>query len=199
VARGRWSIVERTLVGGRTSLVVFIDCPVARPNAALRRVMGLLLHESGRRESEALWSGPLGIRAICPASEAAEPRGAREAECRCRLPRGSKRQQIVLLANTVESMPEKNGIALSACAGSEVALVGASDCKAVKLLSTQIVRKTGESTFHLQRRHTLRATLSFNAFQQYEWLARLATAKLERRRPIFGLAHPPPSETTGIH
>jgi hypothetical protein len=93
----------------------------------------------------------------------------------------------------------KDGIALSACAGSEVALVGASDCKAVKLLSTQIVRKTGESTFHLQRRHTLHATLSFNAFQQYEWLTRLATAKLERRRPILGLAHPPPSETARIH
>ena len=159
VARGRWSSLMRPLVCGRTGLVAFIDCPVARPNAALRRVMGLLLRESGRRESKALRSGPLGIRAILSGSEAAEPRGAREAECHCRLPRGSRRQQIVLLR--IQGVGAGgNGIGRSACAGSEVALVGASDYRAVKLLSTQIVRKTGESYFHLQRSRTLHATLS---------------------------------------
>jgi hypothetical protein len=77
VARGRWSSLERTLVGGRTSLVVFIDCPVARPIAALRRVMGLLLRESGRRENEALLSGPLGSGPSCPGAKLPN-RGVRE-------------------------------------------------------------------------------------------------------------------------
>src|SRR5882757_6389296 len=38
-----------------------------------------------------------------------------------------------------------------------------------------------------------------NAFQQYERLDNLATAKFERRRPILELAHPPLRETARIH
>ncbi len=50
-----------------------------------------------KRKSEALPSAPPGTRSICPTSEAAEPRGAREALCHGRLPRGSGRQEIALL------------------------------------------------------------------------------------------------------
>jgi hypothetical protein len=38
-----------------------------------------------------------------------------------------------------------------------------------------------------------------NAFQQYERVAKLATAKFERRRAILELAHPPLLETSRIH
>jgi hypothetical protein len=174
-----------------------MDCPVARPNAALRRVMGLLLRESGRLESKTLLSGPLGIRAISSGSEAAEPRGARETECRCRLPRSSKRQQIVQLR--IQGVDAGvNGVGLNACAGSEVALVGASDYRAVKLLSTQIVRKQAKAFLSPTTPH-IACNVVVNAFQQYERLARLATAKLERRPPILGLAHPPLREMPRIH
>jgi hypothetical protein len=46
-------------------------------------------------------------------------------------------------------------------------------------------------------------TVVLNAFQQYEWLAGLAIAKLERRSSILLLAHPPPcgngANSLGIH
>jgi hypothetical protein len=58
-------------------LVLFKKPPRFGRMQPFRHMMGLLLRESGRRESKALLSGPLGIRAICPASEAAEPRGVR--------------------------------------------------------------------------------------------------------------------------
>jgi hypothetical protein len=38
-----------------------------------------------------------------------------------------------------------------------------------------------------------------NAPQQYEWLASLATAKFERRWLFFALAHPPSPEMVRIH
>jgi hypothetical protein len=50
-----------------------------------------------KAKSEALPSAPPGTRSICPTSEAAEPRGAREALCHGRLPGGSGRQGIALL------------------------------------------------------------------------------------------------------
>ena len=78
---------------------------------------------------------------------------------------------------------------------------GSRDCRAVKLLSTQIVRKTGESNFISN--DATHCNVAVNAFQQYEWLARLATANLERRWPILELAHPPlcdnGANSLGIH
>jgi hypothetical protein len=64
------------------------------------------------------------------------------------------------------------------------------DCRAVKLLSTQIFRKQAKAISSQTTPH-IGCNVAVNAFQQYEWLARLATAKLERRCPILGLAHPP--------
>jgi hypothetical protein len=74
-------------------------------------------------------------------------------------------------------MPKKKALDLNACAGSEVGPQGACDCSAVMLLSTQIVRKTGESNFHLGTTRHIPCSTVVNAFQQYEWLASLATAK----------------------
>ena len=78
MVRDRWASLASLLVCRRTGLVVFKKPPWFGRMRPFRRVMGLLLRESGRRESKALLSGPLGISAICPASEAAEPRGVRE-------------------------------------------------------------------------------------------------------------------------
>src|SRR5271163_96730 len=83
--------------------------------------MGLLFRENRRQKSKALPSAPLGISATCPASEAAEPRGAREARCGagCHAAPGGKG------SCTCEYRGERCGgigIVLSACAGSEVAL-----------------------------------------------------------------------------
>jgi hypothetical protein len=69
--------------------------PRGRPYMALRCVMDLPLRQSSGRKSEALPSALPGTSSICPTSEAAEPRGTREALCRRRLPRYSRRQESV--------------------------------------------------------------------------------------------------------
>ena len=80
-----------------------------------------------------------------------------------------RRAQDSSAANTVKAQCEKAGISLSACAGSKVRS-GSRDCEAVKLLSTQIVRKQAKA---ISSRTTLHIACSVvvNAFQQYEWLA----------------------------
>jgi hypothetical protein len=79
---------------------------------------------------------------------------------------------------------------------------GNRDCRAVKLLSTQIVRKQAKAISSQTTPH-IACNVAVNAFQQYEWLARLATAKLQRRCPILELAHPPlydnGANSLGIH
>lgn len=60
------------------------------------------------------------------------------------------------------------------------------------LLSTQIVRKPGESNFdRLTTAAHFRCEAVVNACQEYEARPVLATAKFERRRARFALAHPP--------
>lgn len=159
VAHGRWGQSDAPvgLQAHRSGDVQ--NCPVARPRTAFRCVMGPLLRKSERRKSKALLSAPLGISATCPASQAAEPRGAREAWCQRRLPRGSRRQKISLLRIQWGPVPEE--LASSSERVQAVRLrSGSRDCGAVKLLSTQIVRKQAKAIFHLQRRGTLRATSS---------------------------------------
>ena len=68
--------------------------------------------------------------------------------------------------------------------------LGSRDCVAVKLLSTQIVRNRRKQFSSSTTRHVA-CNVVVNAFQQYEGLVNLATAKVERRRLIFALAHPP--------
>ena len=175
-----------------------IDCPVARPNAALRRVMSLLLHESGRRESKALLSGPLGIRAICPGAKLPN-RGVRErlnAAAGCHAaPKGNR----PFCCEYRESVPDEMASASMRVQDSEVALVGASDYRAVKLSLNSNCQKNRRKLFSSPTTPHVACNVVVNAFQQYERLARLATAKLERRRPILGLAHPPLREMPRIH
>jgi hypothetical protein len=92
-------------------------------------------------------------------------------------------------ANTMGPLP-RIGIVLNACAAARLRL-GASDCAAVELLSTQIFRKQAKALFSYPTKRHVACNVVINAFQQYERLASLATAKLERRWLILELAHPP--------
>jgi hypothetical protein len=85
------------------------------------------------------------------------------------------------------------GIALNACADSEVAL-GESRLRGSQASLNSNCQKTGESIFSSPTTRHVAYNVVVNAFQQYEWLAGLATAKLERRWQILTLAHPPTSE-----
>ena len=121
--------------------------------------MGLLLRGERRRKSEALPSAPRGIRSICPTSEAAEPRGAREALCHGRLPRGSGRQGVALLRYS-EDRCRRTWHSTSMRVQAARLRLWSRDCEAVELLSTQIVRKQAKAIFHFQQRSTLHATSS---------------------------------------
>ena len=146
MARGRWASLACLLVCRRTGLVVFKNSPVARPKMALRRVMGLLLRESRRQESKALLPAPLGISVICPASKAAEPRGAREAICGagCHTAPGGKRSFCCEYSEgSVPEEPESTSVRVQTARLRS----GSRDCGAVKLLSTQIVRKQAKALF----------------------------------------------------
>ena len=103
---------------------------------------------SGRRQkSKALLSAPLGISAILSGE-----RGCRTAGCeRGRMPaqvamRLRERKRSLCCEYSEGSMP-KNGHQSSVRVQAARLRSGSRDCEAVKLLSTQIVRKTGESNF----------------------------------------------------
>jgi hypothetical protein len=106
-------------------------------------------------------------------------RGVRErlyADAGCH---ATPRAQRSISCEYSRSRCRKTGTDYTACADSEVAW-GSHDCGAVELLSTQIVRKTGESNSSPTTAH-LACNVVVNAFQQYERFAGLATAKFERR------------------
>ncbi len=86
-------------------------------------------------------------------------RGVRERPMQCRLPRNSGRREPTV-AITARNDPAKNTVSASLRVQAERLGLTESDCKAVKHLSTQIVRKTGESNFHFERRFTLRVVPS---------------------------------------
>jgi hypothetical protein len=69
---------------------------------------------------------------------------------------------------------------LSACAGSEVAL-GESRLHGSQASLNSDCQKTGESNFSFPTTRHIARNVVVNAFQQYEPLVSLATAKLERR------------------
>jgi hypothetical protein len=88
-----------------------------------------------------------------------------------------------------ENRMEKQPV-LTACAGSDIAL-GRRDCKAARLLSTQIVSNTRRKLFSSATAQNMICNVIVNAFQQYEQLPSVATAKMKRRTTGFNLAHPP--------
>ena len=91
-------------------------------------------------------------------AKAAEPRGAREADAV--QVATQLRETGDLLLRLQGGRSRRNTASASVRVQAERLRSGRSDCRAVKLLSTQIVRKTGESNFHLERRFTLRVVPS---------------------------------------
>jgi hypothetical protein len=72
--------------------------------------------------------------------------------------------------------------------------LGSRDCDGSQASLNSDCQKTGESNFSSPTTRHIACNVVVNAFQQYERLVNLATAKLERRWPKFWLAHPPPGE-----
>jgi hypothetical protein len=128
---------------------------VVRPVVALRRVVGPLLPKmEGRNEQSSPVCSTKGSGPIVQRALAAEPRGAREAVGRRRLPRDSRSAGGPSAADTVSVDAEDAGIELTARADSRSAL-GSRDCGAVGLLSTQIVRKQAKAIISNDASHCM--------------------------------------------
>ena len=145
VARSRWASLARLLVCRRTGLGVSKDCPVARPDAALRRVMVFCSGERKARRARPSW--PVHWEPAPSVRRARLPnRGVREklyAGAGCHTAPGGKGPSTAI---TVKAGAERLA-SVSMRVQTARLRSGSRDCEAVKLLSTQIVRKTGESIF----------------------------------------------------
>jgi hypothetical protein len=174
VTRGRWASLACLLVCRRTGLVVFKIAPVVRLDAAVRRVMVRLLRKNGRRREQS--------SSVCSTGDqrplSGEPgcrtagceRSLRPAQVATRLREAQDRSAI-----TVRIDAEKS-IGLNACADSEVALgegatAGQSSFSQLKLSENRRKHFSSPTTRHIA------CNAVVNAFQQYERLASLATAK----------------------
>jgi hypothetical protein len=147
---------------------------------ALGCVMGLLLRKSGRRKSEALSSAQPGNRSIRPASDAAEPRGAREALCQggCHAAPEGKES---FCCGYSEDRCRRNWHTTSVRVQAARLRLGSRDCNGSQASLNSDCQKTGESNFSSSTTRHVACNVVVNAFQQYERLVSLATAKLERR------------------
>ena len=177
VVRGRWASPMRLLVYKRTGLVVFKTAPwsgrislsardgpsVPKERKTQRARLSRLLH----------WGSAPSVRQ--PGCRTA---GCERALCWRRLPCVSIRHMILCCEYSESTMLKKSASALSARAAARCAR--SRGCGAVKLLSTQIVRKQAKAISSQTTQH-IACSVVVNAFQQYERLAGLATAKLERR------------------
>ena len=81
----------------RTGLGVSKDCPVARPDVALRRVMGLLLRKNRDWKSEALPSAPLRDQRHLSDELCCRTAGCERGPMPAQVARGSRRHEINLL------------------------------------------------------------------------------------------------------
>ncbi len=163
---------------------------MVRPVVALRRVVGPLLPKmEGRNEQSSPVCSTKGSGPIVQRALAAEPRGAREAVGRHRLPRGSRSAGGPAAANTMSVDAKDAGIDTH-CACRQLECAGESRLRGSRASLNSNCQKTGESN-HLQRRFILHgtssSTLSNSTNESVTWQA----AKFGRRREILELAHPP--------
>jgi hypothetical protein len=142
VTRGRWASLARLLVCRRTGLVVFKIAPVARPDSALRRVMDHLLQARGGQIEQ---GSP-----VCSTGDQRHPSGelgCRTAGCE----RGSVPAQVATWLQEARNPSAANTVRADEEASVSVRVQtarlrsGSRDCEAVKLLSTQIVRKQAKA------------------------------------------------------
>jgi hypothetical protein len=171
----------RLLVCRRTVWWVFKNSPVVRPHTALRCAMGLLLRESGRRKEQ---GSP-----VCSTRDQVHLSDER------RLPNRGVRERLYAMAGC-HAAPEgkksfccgysenrcrkKLAYDLIACAGSEVAL-GESRLQWQSSFSQLRLSENRRKQFSSSTARHVACNVVVNAFQQYERLVNLATAKLERR------------------
>jgi hypothetical protein len=155
VARGRWARLVCLLVCRHTSLVCSkLPRGLAGygPSARDRP-----LPVSGRQKSKSSPVCSIGTSAICPTGKPTGPRGEREALCRRRLPRGPRSKKL-LCCEYSKGWSGKPGPP-SVRVQTARLRSGSRDCRAVKLLSTQIVRKQAKALFisnnaaHCMQRH----------------------------------------------
>ena len=184
VARSRWASPARLLVCRRTGLVVR---KMPRGPAAYGRSARDGPSAPGERKTKERGSPVCSTRDQCPSVRRARlpNRGVRErpdamAGCHA-APEGKK---SFCCEYREESMPEKLASTSMRVQTARLRL-GSRDCGAVKLLSTQIVRKQAKAIFHLRQRGTLHATSSSTLSNSTNGWLTLATAKLERRWQIL--------------
>lgn len=122
---------------------------------------------------------------------AAGPRDARDAECRCRLPRNSTGAEDVC-CRRYRWPSRKRWVDLTAFAGSD-GYAREQRLRAVERLSTQIVDSTWRK-YIVSTAEQRDCNAVINACQEYEELPELATANLGRRCTKLELAHPPQFE-----
>ncbi len=194
VARSRWPVQSGAPVGLQANRSGGSKrFPVVRPRTAISARWTLCSRRAEDEKSEALPSAPQGP--VPSVRRARLPnRGVRErpdavAGCHA-APEGRIRSAAI---TERKLMPEKLASPSMRVQTARLRL-GSRDCRAVKLLSTQIVRKQAKAIFSSPTTRHVACNVVVNAFQQYEWLAGLATAKLERRSQILTLAHPPTTE-----
>jgi hypothetical protein len=135
-----------------------LKSPRGLTGCVIRRAVGRPLRESGSQERRG--SPVCAVRnrsTMRRASEAARPRGERDAVCRRRLPRDSAGAWDRSTAATVKIETMKNWSTSPRLLAAMVRW-GSSDCEAVERLSTQIVRKQAKAICRrrpctLQSRH----------------------------------------------
>jgi hypothetical protein len=177
VVRGRWARAERLLV-----------CRRARSGAFKKHAP-----RSGRiKNSDAWWVVWLrcgldrrarlscllrcGTSDLLPASETAGPWGAREADCRGRLPRDSAGAGIGMLRIQGETMPEKLARPHCVCEQRWCAW-GVATARQSNFSQLNLSVVPGESISSPTRLQIV-CKVVVNASQQYERLLSLATAKM---------------------
>ena len=176
------------------------DRPVARPRyTALRCVMGLLLQAERKRKER---SSP--VRSTRDQVHLSDEPGCRTAGCErgfyakavaTRLQKARNRSA----ADTVRDRCRTNWHSTSVRVQAARLRLGSRDCNGSQASLNSDCLKTGESNFSSSTTRHVACNIVVNAFQQYEGLVDLATAKLERRCTILGLAHPPLHEIARIH
>ncbi len=174
--RGRWASQAHPLVGRHAGL----GCsrmPRGSAGTARQCVMGRLLRSGcGQKEQGSPVCSTRDQRHL--SGERTLPnRGVRESLCRagCHATPGDR----TVRCDYNEAVSQECGNSPSACAGREVSLRRATASSQASLNSS--CQKNRRKQFSSRTTLHIACRAVVNAFQQYERLARLATAKFERR------------------
>jgi hypothetical protein len=198
VARGRWSSLMRPLVCGRTGLVAFHRLPrgPAECGPSARDGSSAPWERKTREQGSPVWSTGDQVHLVRERScrTAGCERGRMPLQVTTRLQEATDRST----ANTGGRCQRKWHRPQCVCRQRGCAC-GSERLQGSRASLNSNCQKNRRKLFSSPTTPHIACDVVVNAFQQYERLARLATAKLERRRPILRLAHPPLRETSRIH